>query len=275
MTATDVSSQPAPSARHRFAGHVVWITGAASGMGRRHAERFAAEGAYVGVIDIDADAAQMVADGIRATGARVRAVAADVSDADTLDRAAAQLHAEFGPATVVVANAGVVPGVLATVEDTDPTDWRRVLRVNLTGAFLTARTALPQLREAGGGSLVLVSSAAGLFGFAGYASYVAAKHGVIGLMRSLANEVAGDNIRVNALCPGTTDTPILDREAQALGVSRDALMSAQAHAHLIPRLIEPDEMSDALLWLCSPEAEMVTGVALPVDAGALVKRSLN
>jgi len=241
-------------------------------MGRVHALRFAAEGASVGCLDVDAASANAVAAEVRAGGGVAHVAVADVADADGMEQAAQALDEALGPPHVVVANAGVTPRAVASVEDTDPEDWQRVLRINLRGAFVTAGVSIDRLRRRNG-ALVLVSSSAGLCGFAGYASYVAAKHGVIGLMRSLANEL-GESVRVNALCPGTTDTPILDGEAVAAGLPRDELVRNQARAHLIPRLITPDEISDAVLWLCSDEAAMVTGVALPVDGGFLANRTL-
>jgi len=143
--------------------------------------------------------------------------------------------------------------------------------VNLSGVFHTAKAAIPQLREAGRGSLVLISSTAGLGAGPGYAAYYSSKHGVIGLMRTLANELAGEEIRVNAVCPGWVDTPMVDEQAADLGLSREAAAELFTADHLIKRLVTPDEVSDAVLWLASPQASMVTGVALPVDGGLLAR----
>jgi len=258
----------------RFAGQVAWVTGAASGMGRRHAERLAAEGAAVGCIDIDLAGAENVAAGIRASGGRAEAVRVDVASWSDMEQAAGLLGEALGDVGVVVANAGIVPAHSTGVVETTPETWETVVGVCLTGAFHTAKAALPQLRAGGGGSIVMISSTAGLCGFAEYACYVAAKHGVIGLMRSLANEVAADGIRVNAVCPGTTDTPALTREAESLGMTRAALVEAEVATHLIPRLVQPDEISHAVLWLASDDARMVTGIEMPVDGGFLVRRAL-
>jgi NAD(P)-dependent dehydrogenase (short-subunit alcohol dehydrogenase family) len=157
------------------------------------------------------------------------------------------------------------------VEQLDPSDWARVVAVNLTGAFHTAKAAIPQLREVGGGSLVLISSTAGLGAGPGYAAYYSSKHGVIGLMRTLANELAGDGIRVNAVCPGWVDTGMVDSQAADAGLTREEAAKLFTGDHLIQRLIRPDEISDAVLWLASPHAAMVTGVALPVDGGHLAR----
>ena len=253
-----------------LAGAVAWVTGAASGMGARHAERLAAVGAAVGCIDREEDGLAAVVERIRASGGTGEAAVADVSRWDEVSDAARRLKRALGPATVAVANAGIVPGG-AFVEQLDPSEWERVLAVNLSGVFHTAKAAIPQLREAGGGSLVLISSTAGLGAGPGYAAYYSSKHGVIGLMRTLANELAGEEIRVNAVCPGWVDTPMVDEQAADLGLSREAAAELFTADHLIKRLVTPDEVSDAVLWLASPQASMVTGVALPVDGGLLAR----
>jgi NAD(P)-dependent dehydrogenase (short-subunit alcohol dehydrogenase family) len=152
------------------------------------------------------------------------------------------------------------------VADLDPARWADVLRINLTGVFHTAKAAIPQMT--GGGAMVLVSSISGLRGYAGAGAYNASKHGVIGLMRTLANELA-PGVRVNAVCPGWVDTPMFDAQVEIAGLGRDEAVHRWAPDQLIERLITPDEVSDAVLWLLSPAARMITGVALPVDGGML------
>ena len=252
-----------------FTGRVAWVTGAARGMGARHAERLAAEGALVGCIDED-PAVEGTAERIRTDGGTAEAAVCDVARWPEVERIAHSLRDSLGPVSLVVANAGIVPsGDL--VEHVDPGEWERVLAVNLTGEFLTAKAAIPQIREAGGGSIVLVASTAGLGAGPGYAAYYASKHGVVGLMRTLANELAGEDIRVNAICPGWVDTDMVDAQASDLGLERDEAAEAFVGDHLIHRLVRPDEVSDAVLWLASEAASMVTGVALPVDGGLLAK----
>jgi NAD(P)-dependent dehydrogenase (short-subunit alcohol dehydrogenase family) len=129
-------------------------------------------------------------------------------------------------------------------------------------------------RQQSAGVLLFISSTVGLCGIGGLGAYVAAKHGVIGLMRTLANEVASDGIRVNAVCPATVDTPALDSEAEMLGMSREELIESEVRTFLLQRLISPGDVSDAVLWLASEDASMVTGVALPVDGGYLERRIL-
>jgi NAD(P)-dependent dehydrogenase (short-subunit alcohol dehydrogenase family) len=193
---------------------------------------------------------------------------ADVTDWASLLAASERLQAAFGPAGIVVANAGIVHNQ-CSVEELDPAVWEAVLAVDLTGVFLTAKAAIPQLRQRGGGVITMISSVAGLRAAPGYAAYIAAKHGVLGLMGSLASELASDGVRVNAVCPATVDTPMLDVQAADLGLERAVASEQWAAQHLIKRLITPDEVADAVLWLASDEARMVTGVAFPVDGGLL------
>jgi NAD(P)-dependent dehydrogenase (short-subunit alcohol dehydrogenase family) len=247
----------------------VWVTGAAAGMGASHARRFASMGNRVGCWDVQAESLNRTVEGIRASGGHAEGVVVDVSDWAQVADGAASLREALGPASVVVANAGIVL-TGEHVEVLDPAEWRRVLDVNLTGAFHTAKAAIPQLREAGEASMVLISSVFGLTASPGYVAYNAAKHGVIGLMRTLANELSPDGITVNAVCPGWVRTPMLDQSVeQDTGGDPDAF----ARTHLIERLIEPTEVTDAVVWLASPGARMVTGVALPVDGGLLESRA--
>jgi NAD(P)-dependent dehydrogenase (short-subunit alcohol dehydrogenase family) len=250
----------------------VWVTGAASGIGASHARRFAAMGDRVGCWDVQAEALEEVVAGIRASGGEAEAVVADVSDWAQVRDGAASLHDALGPVGVVVANAGIVL-TGEHVEDLDPDEWKRVLDVNLTGAFLTAKAAIPQLREVGEGSMVLISSVCGLTTSPGYVAYNASKHGVIGLMRTLANELSPDGVTVNAVCPGWVRTPMLDRSLEQAATAGGGDSDAFARMHLIERLIEPGEVTDAVVWLASPGARMVTGVALPVDGGLLESRN--
>jgi len=248
----------------------VWVTGAATGMGASHARRFASMGDRVGCWDVQAGALDQLVEEIRASGGQAEGVVVDVSDWAEVDDGAARLRETLGPASVVVANAGIVL-TGEHVEDLDPTEWRRVLDVNLTGAFHTAKAAIPQLREAGDASLILISSVCGLTTSPGYVAYNASKHGVIGLMRTLANELGPHGITVNAVCPGWVRTPMFDQSVEHdTGAGGDP--DAFARMHLIERLIQPEEVTDAVVWLASPGARMVTGVALPIDGGLLQSR---
>ena len=250
----------------------VWVTGAASGMGAAHARRFAAGGDRVGLWDVRADELAKLAEEIRVAGGSAETVVADVTDWDTVRAGAARLRERLGPAQVVVANAGII-GDGTEVADLAPDAWRRVLDVNLTGSFLTAKAAVPQLREAGGArSMVLISSICGLTASQGFAAYNASKHGVIGLMRTLAHELGPDGIVVNAICPGWVDTPMLAASLEDADADPSDLASFTS-MNLIERLIDPEEVTEAVVWLTSPSSKAVTGVVLPVDLGLMENRA--
>lgn len=253
-----------------FSDRAVWVTGAASGMGACFARRFAELGARVGCIDV-AEGVGKVAAGIEAAGGIAVAARADVTDADSVAAAGSELERALGPVEVAVLGAGV-PGTATSVAELDPAEWDRVLAVNLSGLFLTMRAAIPQLRRGERSAIVAIASAAGLATGPGYAPYYASKHGAIGLMRTAANELASDRIRVNAVCPGWVDTPMFEAQAAELGWDRQKAESVFTGDQLFGRLIEVDEVADAVIWLASPSAAMITGVALPVDGGLLVSQ---
>ena len=256
-----------PAQPRELDGRVAMVTGAASGLGACCAQRLAALGAAVGCLDAASGVSEIAAE-IEGDGGRAEAVVCDVTDPEAVDTAAAELESRLGPASIAVLGAGVKASA-TPVAELELADWDRVVAVNLTGVFLSMRAAIGQLRRAGGGSIVVIASAAGLEVGPGYAAYYASKHGAVGLMKTAANELAGDGIRVNAVCPGWVDTPMFDAEVAELGWDRERGIAEFAGDHLIKRLIEPDEIADAVLWLASPRAAMVTGVALPVDGGLL------
>jgi NAD(P)-dependent dehydrogenase (short-subunit alcohol dehydrogenase family) len=236
-------------------------------MGAACGRRFAAEGAAVGCVDVSGGVREVAAE-IEAGGGTAHAVVCDVSDPAAVEAAAAELEDALGPASVAVVAAGVktTPGPIAEL---DPAEWDRVVAVNLTGVYLTLRATIPRIRRAGGGSIVVIASVAGLEAGPNYAAYDSAKHGAVGLMKAAANELAADGIRVNAICPGWVDTPMLDAELADMGLNRKDGIPKLAKDHLIKRLVEPGEIAEAVFWLCSPRAAMITGVALPVDGGLL------
>jgi (+)-trans-carveol dehydrogenase len=249
----------------------VWVTGAASGMGAAHARRFAELGDRVGCWDVQADALEEVVGEIRAGGGEAHPVVADITEPDAVEAGAAHLRGALGPAAVVIANAGIIL-TGEHIEELELDAWRMVVDVNLTGAFLTSRAAIPQLREAGNGSLILVSSVCGLTASAGFGAYNASKHGLIGLMRTLANELGGDGITVNAVCPGWVRTPMLHVSIEFANADAGDL-SEFTDMSLIERLVEPEEVTEAILFLASPGARMITGAALPIDGGLMEKRA--
>jgi SDR family mycofactocin-dependent oxidoreductase len=272
----------------RVEGKVALITGAARGQGRSHALRLAQEGASIIAIDIcdnidsvsydlatSDDLAETVAQ-VEALDQRIVAVKADVRDERALRQAIDTGVAELGRLDIVCANAGIfscAPGEL------DSHTWNDMIDVNLNGVFYTCKSAVPHLIQSGGGSIILISSCAGLMGFQGFAHYTAAKHGVIGYMRSLAKEVANHFIRVNSVCPTSVFTDMINNEAM-FGIMRpdleaptlDDAISAWTSINLLPvPYVEPADISNAVLFLASDEARFITSVALPVDAGATQK----
>lgn len=232
-------------------------------------KRFAAAGAKVGAIDTDETGLEELADRVRVAGGVVETASVDVTDWDAMIEAAERFRRSLGEASIVVANAGIV-GEIASIEDIDVTAWRRIIDVNLTGAFHTVKAAIPQLRRNLGGAIVLVASAASYFAYPRYAAYCASKTGMLGLLRTAANELGDHGIRVNAICPGWVDTPMLDTEARAAGVAREQAVSGWVQEQIFKRLIDPDEISDAVLWLASDSARMITGAALSIDGGQVV-----
>jgi len=271
-------------------GKVAFITGAARGQGRSHAITLAREGADIIAVDLCAqigsvpypmatpqDLAQTVKE-VEAAGRRIVATVADVRDYDALKEALDDGVAQLGRLDIVSANAGIVSYDQAA--DLAEQTWRDVIDVDLTGAWHAAKAAIPHLRAGGrGGSIILTSSDLGLKAAANQAHYVAASHGVIGLMRTLALELAADFIRVNALAPTAVDTPMVMNSAtyrllrpDLENPTADDLAGPAAALNALPiPWVEPVDISNAVLWLASDEARYVTGVALPVDAGIVIK----
>ena len=258
----------------RLQGKVAMITGAAQGLGSAHLIRLAEEGAALVAIDRQSPEAAPFAEGIakaRAAGATVLAYAADVTDLAALEQIAEAAGSELGGIDILVANAGIFPAP-GPITEMRPEDWAATLAVNLTGTWNAVRAALPQMRKrGGGGAIILTSSPYGLKGIAGGAHYAASKHGVVGLMRSLALELGAESIRVNTVHPTTVDTPLL-RAVLPEGASEAERAAAVDGFNVLPvPWIEPGEVSNAIVFLASDEGRFITGVTLPIDAGALVK----
>ena len=270
-------------------GKVALITGGARGQGRSHAVTFAREGAEIVVCDVAhelptvpyplasigelAETARMVEDLNR----RCLAVRADVRDSGGMRGVVEQAVSEFGHVDILVANAGIESFGKAW-ELTDD-QWDEMIAVNLTGVWKSARAVVPHMVERRTGVILMTSSIAGLKGLANQAHYCAAKHGVVGLMRDLAIELAPHGIRVNTVHPSSVDTPIIKNQAMYTlfsGGKPDATLEEVTPAFRALNLMdtpwmEPEDISNAMLWLASDDARYVTGTTLPVDAGLMAK----
>ncbi len=248
-----------------FDGQVALVTGAASGIGRASARLFAEAGAKVVVADIDLPMAEETAALVTAAGGEALAVEVDVADGVSVKAMVDTTIERFGRLDIAHNNAGIM-GAGADIIDMDDAVWQRGIDVMLTGVFLCMKHEIPHMIEQGKGAVINTSSGAGLIGFPGQANYVAAKHGVIGLTRSAALEYITRGVRINAICPGTARSRMVDEWMDG---------SAEAEAevaalHPIGRIAEPEEIARAALWLASDASSFVVGVALPVDGGYTV-----
>jgi NAD(P)-dependent dehydrogenase (short-subunit alcohol dehydrogenase family) len=245
----------------RFADRSILVTGAGSGIGRATAQLFAAEGGRVVVVDLNAADAEKTVALIKDAGGEAFAVAADVSREADCRSMVERAVATYGGLNVAFNNAGVGASGFAMADEEEVT-WNRLIDVNLKGVFLSMKYEIPVMIAAGGGAIVNTASVAGLVGERGIAVYSASKHGVVGLTRTAALDYIGQGIRINAVCPGATRTPILaawfqDPKVEAFVTSR----------HPIGRIAEPEEVGRAVLFLASEDASFVVGQALAVDGG--------
>jgi NAD(P)-dependent dehydrogenase (short-subunit alcohol dehydrogenase family) len=245
-----------------FSGQTAFVTGAGSGMGLATARAFARSGAAVTLADLPGDAIDAAEHELRDAGHRVLAVSCDVADEDQVATAVRRTVETFGSLDLAYNNAGIQSPVTDAADE--PAEvFDRVNAINLRGIWASMKHELAQMRTQGSGAIVNCSSLGGLVGLPGRAAYHASKHGVIGLTRSAALEYAPRGIRINAICPGTIETPMVTRMIDSGDLDR-----AEAEANQpINRLGTAEEMAAAVLWLCSPGAGFVVGVALPVDGG--------
>jgi NAD(P)-dependent dehydrogenase (short-subunit alcohol dehydrogenase family) len=251
----------------RFSDDVCVVTGAGSGIGRAVARRFAAEGARVACVDLDGDAADAGAQEIAAAGGAARAYACDVSDDDAVQDALGRVETDFGePLSILHANAGI-EGPITPFWEVSAEDWDRVFAVNVRGPFLCAKHAVPSMRRKGRGSIVLTGSNSSFIAFPGWAAYTASKGAVLMLAKSLAIDLAPENIRVNVVCPGPTDTAMFRRGHPS--VSSDAVLSSDSAAvtEVDGRLGTPDEIANVVLFAASAESSAMTASALVADYG--------
>jgi SDR family mycofactocin-dependent oxidoreductase len=266
----------------RVAGKVAFITGAGRGQGRSHAIRLAEEGADIIAVDIcrdygtvpypmatEADLAQTVK-AVEALDRRIVATRADVRDAAALKTAVDDGVAQLGRLDIVCANAGIC--TIQTWDDVTPAVWQDTLDTNLTGTWNTMVVSVPHLIAAGGGSIICTSSTAGIKGLPYLAPYVAAKHGMVGIAKTMANELASHKIRVNTVHPTGVDTPM----GTGLGgleslISRDPNLGPIYMNTLPVEIVDPRDISNAVLFLASDEARYVTGLEFTVDAGNTIR----
>lgn len=245
----------------RFRDKIVLVTGAGSGVGKAAALAFAAEGGKIAVVDIDEAAAKQVAKEI---GDNAIALNADVTSADAVDSMIDTCVSHFGRIDVAFNNAGT-GGKLAPIWDTTLTEWRRVIAVNLESVFLCMRAEARAMMRSGGGTIVNMSSVSGLIAAPGMSEYAASKHGVVGLTKAASLDLIAHGIRVNAVCPGVIDTPML-----AGAVKNPQIIEQLKAAIPINRIAKPDEIARAVLFLSSDDSSYLVGHAMPIDGGASV-----
>ncbi|MET9469505.1 glucose 1-dehydrogenase [Streptomyces sp. NPDC006544] len=245
-----------------FTGQVAFITGASSGMGLAAARAFAEAGAAVALADIDGKAVNAAAKELTDAGLQALALVCDVSDEDQVAAAVDRTIDAFGRLDMAYNNAGIMPPP-TDAADESAEQFDRVQGINLRGIWASMKHELRHMRTQGSGAIVNCSSLGGLVGNPGRAAYHATKHGVIGLTKSAALEYGARGVRINAVCPGTIATPMVDTM-----IAKGELDRGQAEAgQAIDRLGTAEEIAQAVLWLCSPGASYVTGIALPVDGG--------
>jgi len=248
----------------RLDGKRAVLTAGAGGIGRVTLQTLVEAGARVVTCDVD----QAALDRLRGELPQVPAIPADVAEPADVDRLFELALEQLGGLDILINNAGIA-GPTGPIEEITPEDWRRTLEVNLTGQYLCARRAVPQIRAAGGGSIVNLSSAAGRFGFALRTPYAASKWAVVGLTKSLAIELGPDQIRVNAICPGAVEGDRIDRviaaKAEAQGVPIETMRRHYVETASMRRLISPQDVANMILYLCSDAGRLVSGQVIGVD----------
>lgn len=249
----------------QFNGRVALVTGAGSGIGRASAQAFATAGAAVAVVDVDVDLGEETVAHIRQAGdAEARFFRCDVSDEQQVSALVRAVTERYGRLDYAHNNAGISPVTGDTVRCPKEL-WDRIIAVNLTGVWLGMKYEIPAMIAAGGGAIVNTSSGVGLKAFPNQPAYVASKHGVVGLTKTAAIEFTGAGIRVNAICPGATLTPMVESKARAGAYTLEAMAATSP----MKRIASPDEIAQVVVWLCSGAASFVNGAILPVDGGTL------
>src|SRR5438477_8582692 len=253
------------SENESFAGKVAFVTGAANGIGRAAALAFARKGANVVVADVSEEGNQQTVRMVEELGGRALAVGCDVRRADDVKAALDKTIETFGRLDFGFNNAGVEQPVTPTADLTEE-EWDRIVDIDLRGVFLCMKYEIPLMLKQGGGAIVNTSSGAGVKGIAGQAAYCAAKFGMIGLTKAAALDYAKSNIRVNAVCPGFVDTPMMQRFTGGTPQGRQMVASIEP----VGRPAAPEEIAAAVVWLCSDAAAFVIGHAMVIDGGQTV-----
>jgi NAD(P)-dependent dehydrogenase (short-subunit alcohol dehydrogenase family) len=249
-----------------LSGKVAVITGAASGIGKAAAELFAREGAVVLAADISDAAGMAVADAITASGGVCSYVHADTGREADIEAMIHLALARYGRLDALFNNAGI-EGSQAATADADVDNWDRVINVNLKGVFLGMKHGIKAMLQSGGGTIVNNASVAGLVGFPGIPAYCAAKGGVVQLTRTASIEYATQGVRVNCLCPGVIDTPMVERFTGGEAAATAAMTAMEP----VGRLGRPEEVAELALYLCSDRSSFITGAIIPVDGGFVAR----
>ena len=250
----------------RFFRKRIVITGGASGIGLAAARRFAAEGARLAIVDRDEGAVRTCGDELAARGTEAIMRVSDVADPARVSEDAAAIIGAWGGVDVLVASAGWSSGGTATTISLD--DWSRTMRINVDGTWLWSRAVIPSMQKAGKGMIITLASQLAMAGGRGNIAYVAAKGAIMAMTRTMALDHAADGIRVNAVAPGATDTPLLKR-AFARAADPGAARARSEARHAMGRLGQPEEIAAAIVFLASDEASFITGTVLPVEGGWL------
>lgn len=250
----------------RVQGKVALVTGGASGIGRATALAFAREGANVVVSDVVVAGGEETVALIKAAGGEAQFMKADVAKPAEVDALIAQVVAAYGRLDCAFNNAGIEGSMTSTL-DCSEENFDRTIAINLKGVWLCMKAEIAEMLKQGGGAIVNTASVAGLVGFAGLPAYVASKHGVVGLTKTAALEYAKSGIRINAVCPGGIQTPMLERLFQSQPQAGEAIAAMEP----VGRLGKPEEIAEATVWLCSDAASFVTGLPMAVDGGLIAQ----
>jgi NAD(P)-dependent dehydrogenase (short-subunit alcohol dehydrogenase family) len=258
----------ATNRNENFAGKVAFVTGSASGIGRATALAFAHEGASVVAADVSQQGNQETARQIEEQGGRALTVRCDVTKSEDIKAALNKTIEAFGRLDFAFNNAGIEPKRPAPTAEYEQEEWDRIFDINLRGMFLCMKHEIPLILKHGdGGAIVNTSSGAGIIGIKGSPAYTAAKHGVIGLTKAAALDYAAQNIRINAVCPGYIETPMMERFTGGTAEGRAKVIAEEP----VGRMGKPEEIAAAVIWLCSDAAAFMVGHALVIDGGQTVQ----